>query len=170
MRTFFFIPIDLYRPLVRIYVHVCVCVCVCVCVYVWEREKLLMKRLSIIHYQFVFPSPFLDHSYREFFVSVHLLSTHTHTSLHKLNGSDRHAMSVVVIVRLWKKTFFLLFSVNSTTTKTDRDIFHSFFTLFCLSIFLFLSLSRHELTSNIHPGLHVRIFQQRTHLHVFLLH
>lgn len=93
-----------------------------------------MKRLSIIHYQFVFPSPFLDHSYREFFVSVHLLSTHTHTSLHKLTESDRHAMSVVVIIRLWKKNFFLIFSVN---TKRYLSFILCSLRSVCLSLFFF---------------------------------
>jgi len=117
IHSFFFIPIDLYRPSICMYICMYVCMYVCACV--WEREELLMKKLSTIHYQFAFPSSFIDHSYESF---SFLFISHIHTSLHKLNKNDKHAMSAVVVVCLW--TFFFSYFL---LTKKSRGIFHLFF-------------------------------------------
>lgn len=124
----FFIPIDLYRPSIRI----CVCVCVCVCTYVHMRKREAAHEKALYYSPPVRLSFSIFRSFvREFFVSVHLLSTHT--VLHKLNGSDRHAMSVVVIVCLWKKDFFSYIFCEHLK-KLDKDIFHSLFPPFRLSL------------------------------------
>jgi hypothetical protein len=115
-------------PSVDLCTYVCMYVCLYIRVCVWEREGLLMKRLSTIHYQFAFrSSSFIDHSYESF---SFLFISNIHSSLHKLNKSDRHAMSAVVVVCLWTFSFFSYFLL----IKKSRGIFHSFFRL--LSVFL----------------------------------
>jgi len=96
---FFFIPIDLCRPLI------CVRLYVCMLVYahrrVYEKEKscsLKKKRLSTIHSNSLLflrssSSSFIDHSYMRVFRFCSSLILYT--SLYKPNKSDRHAMSSV---------------------------------------------------------------------------
>jgi hypothetical protein len=127
MCTLFFIPIDLYRPSICICMYVCLYIRVCV----WEREKLLMKRLSTIHYQFAFPSSsFIDHSYESF---SFLFISHIHSSLHKLNKSDRHAMSAVVVVSM--NVFFSYFLLIK---KKQRYLSFILSSAFCLSLCMIL--------------------------------
>lgn len=148
----FFIPIDLYRPSIRIYVCVCMYVYVRMCI--WEREKLLMRRLSIIHHQFVFLSPFLDHSYESFsFLFISYPHIQRYINWMGATGMQYQWSSLYVYEKKFFFSYFLwTYTYQQKKTSIKISFIHSLFP------FVFL-LSQHDRTSNIHRGLYLWILQ-----------